>query len=203
MAGKTKNSVGRSAFAKEFLVMVRERFPKAEAEDIIATANEISDGYINEHKGAFGSAVKVSYPFAGVYRALCKYVSPDEALKEMMDYAPVIGEKMRKKYWRFTSIPGIPSLIWANFEKIMEIAGSEKAGYKSRPLGKNGNTAGLDILSCPVVNALREIGYPEVAPVMCAIDQVYSTGYRGIAFKRTCSLAEGDEFCDYRYTRIR
>lgn len=72
-----------------------------------------------------------------------------------------------KKYWRFTSIPGIPSLIWANFEKIMEI------------------------------------GYPEAAPVMCAIDQVYSTGYRGIAFKRTCSLAEGDEFCDYRYTRIR
>ena len=48
-----------------------------------------------------------------------------------------------------------------------------------------------------------EIGYPEAAPVMCAIDQVYSTGYRGIAFKRTCSLAEGDEFCDYRYTRIR
>lgn len=105
------------------------------------------------------------------------------------------------KYWRFTSIPGIPTLIWANFEKIMKVAGSEKAGYKSVLYGKKGNEAGLDILSCPVVDALKEIGMPEVAPVMCAIDQVYSTGYRGIRFKRTKSVAEGDDCCDYRYYR--
>ena len=65
----------------------------------------------------------------------------------------------------------------------------------------SGNEAGLDILSCPVVDALKEIGMPEVAPVMCAIDQVYSTGYRGIRFKRTKSVAEGDDCCDYRYYR--
>ena len=197
------NSVDKSAYAKEFLVMVKEKFGKAEAEDICRLANQYSDEYVNAHPGAYGSAIKVSYPFAGIYRALQRYVSKEVALQMMKDYAPQIGEKMRQKFWRFTSIPGMPSLIWANFEKIMKVAGSEKAGYKSRPLGKNGNTAGLDILSCPVVNALREIGYPEVAPVMCAIDQVYSTGYRGIAFKRTCSLAEGDDLCDYRYTRIR
>ena len=119
----------------------------------------------------------------------------------MKDYAPQIGEKQRRKYWKFTSIPGIPTLIWANFEKIMKEAGSEKAGYRSKLYGKKGNEAGLDILSCPVVDALKDIGMPEVAPVMCAIDQVYSTGYRGIRFKRTKSVAEGDDCCDYRLNK--
>lgn len=198
-----KDSVSKSSFAKEFLVMVKESFDKETAEDICTLANIYSDEYINAHPKAYGSAIKVSYPFAGVYKALGKYISREEALQMMKDYAPKIGEKMRQKYWRFTSIPGMPSLIWMNFGKIMEIAGSEKAGYQSRMLGVNGNEAGLDILSCPVVNALAEIGMPEVAPVMCAIDQVYSTGYRGIQFKRTKSVAEGDDCCDYRYTRIR
>ncbi len=155
--------------------MIRDNFDVAVATDICRLANEYSDNYINTHPNAYGSAIKVSYPFAGVYKALQKYVSKEEALQMMKDYAPQIGEKQRGKYWRFTSIPGIPTLIWANFEKIMKVAGSEKAGYRSVLYGKKGNEAGLDILSCPVVDALKEIGMPEVAPVMCAIDQVYST----------------------------
>jgi hypothetical protein len=198
-----KNTVNKNAFAKEFLTMARATFSKPVADDICVLANKYSDEYVNAHPDAYGSALKVSYPFAGVYRALQKYVSREEALKMMMDYAPVIGEKARKTYWRFTSIPGVPSLIWANFEKIMKIAGGEKAGYKSRIYGVNGDLAGMDVLSCPVVNALAEIGMPEVAPVMCAIDQVYSTGYRGIMFRRTKSVAEGDDCCDYRYVRVR
>ena len=35
----------------------------------------------------------LSYPFAGVYKALQKYVSKEEALQMMKDYAPQIGEK--------------------------------------------------------------------------------------------------------------
>ena len=146
------------------------------AEEICRKANEYSDEYTNAHPDAYGSALKVSYPFAGVYKALQEYVSKEEALQMMRDYAPVIGEKARKTYWRFTSIPGMPSLLWNNFVKIMSSAASEKKGYKSRMLGVNGNHAGLDILSCPVVNGLVEIGMPEVAPVMCAIDQVYGNG---------------------------
>ena len=198
-----RNTVNKSPYGKEFLVMVRNRFCKEIAGEICKMANMYSDEYIKAHPNAYGSAIKVSYPFAGVYKALQEYVSKEEALQMMMGYAPVIGEKARKKYWRFTSIPGVPSLLWANFVKIMTSAASEKKGYKSRMLGVNGNQAGLDILSCPVVNALVEIGMPEVAPVMCAIDQVYGNGYRGIQFKRTKSVAEGGDCCDYRYTRVR
>jgi len=198
-----KNTVNKSPYGKEFLVMIRNRFSREIAEEICRKANMYSDEYIKANPDAYGSAIKVSYPFAGVYKALREYVTAEEALRMMMDYAPVIGEKARKKYWRFTSIPGVTSLLWSNFVKIMTVAASEKKGYKSRMLGVNGNHAGLDILSCPVVNALVEIGMPEVAPVMCAIDQVYGNGYRGIQFKRTKSVAEGDDCCDYRYTRVK
>ena len=198
-----KNTVNKNAFAKEFLVMVKGRFSSEAADEICKLANRYSDEYSNAHPDAYGSALKVSYPFAGIYKALQKYVSKEEALQMMMSYAPVIGEKQRKKYWRFTSVPGIPSLLWANFGKIMKVAGGEKAGYKSKIYGVSGNLAGMDVLSCPVVNALVEIGMPEVAPVMCAIDQVYSTGYRGIKFSRTKSVAEGDDCCDYRYMRVK
>lgn len=58
-------------------------------------------------------------------------------------------------------------------------------------------------MACPVVDALAEMGMPEVAPVMCAIDQIYSQGYRGIKFRRTKSVAEGDDCCDYRYMRVK
>ena len=97
-----QNTVNKNKYAKEFLVMVREHFSGDVAEDICRMANKYSDEYTNAHPDAYPSAVKVSYPFAGVYKALQKYVSKEEALQMMMDYAPVIGEKQRKAYWRFT-----------------------------------------------------------------------------------------------------
>ena len=39
--------------------------------------------YIYIYPNAYGSAIKVSYPFAGVYKALQKYVSKEEALQMM------------------------------------------------------------------------------------------------------------------------
>ena len=69
----------------------------AVATDICRLANEYSDDYIKTHPNAYGSAIKVSYPFAGVYKALQKYVSKEEALQMMKDYAPQIGEKQHRK----------------------------------------------------------------------------------------------------------
>ncbi|MBR1568168.1 MAG: L-2-amino-thiazoline-4-carboxylic acid hydrolase [Lachnospiraceae bacterium] len=197
-----KYPLNYNIYTKEFRVMIEEHFTKQEAEAIWKDANRQFVKMKKEHPDAYTSAVKVSYPFAGIYMALNKYMPKEEALAMMMEYAPRIGEKIRKIYWRFTSIPGVSTLIWKNFDKIMKSAGSEKEGYKSKLYGVKGDKAALDILSCPVVNALAEIGMPEVAPVMCAIDQVYSKGYRGIKFRRTKSVAEGDDCCDYRYKRV-
>ena len=78
-----KNSVNKSVYSKGFLAMIRDNFDVAVATDICRLANEYSDDYINTHPNAYGSAIKVSYPFAGVYKALQKYVSKEEALQMM------------------------------------------------------------------------------------------------------------------------
>ena len=78
-----KNSVNKSVYSKGFLAMIRDNFDVAVATDICRLANEYSDDYIKTHPNAYGSAIKVSYPFAGVYKALQKYVSKEEALQMM------------------------------------------------------------------------------------------------------------------------
>ena len=37
------------------------------------------------------------YPIAGMYKALQNYITADEAKKIMLEYAPTIGNKLRKK----------------------------------------------------------------------------------------------------------
>jgi len=49
-----KNSVNKSAFAKEFLTMVKNTFSDEEAKDICMLANKYSDEFLNAHPDAEG-----------------------------------------------------------------------------------------------------------------------------------------------------
>lgn len=141
------------------------------------------------------------YPIAGIYKALQDYVSIDEAKRIMIDYAPTIGNKLRKIIFFGTSFPGVSNYLWKNIESIMHKAGSEAKGYKSRVYGKKGDLAAMDVLECPLHEAFKIIGVPEITSVVCAMDLVYSTGYKGIEFSRTKALGYGDAYCDYRYRK--
>lgn len=142
------------------------------------------------------------YPVGAVYLALQKIISKEKARKIMISYAPVIGEKIRRIVLFVTGFPGVSQLMWNNIESIMKRSGSEKKGYKSRIYGKKGRTAAMDILRCPVHDAFVQLGMGEITAVICAMDLIYSTGYKGIGFKRTMSVANGDPCCDYRYTKL-
>jgi hypothetical protein len=37
--------------------------------------------------------------------------------------------------------------------------------------------------------------------MICCMDKEYMNGFRGVGYKRTKSVAEGDDCCDYRLTR--
>lgn len=141
------------------------------------------------------------YPTAAVYRALQKITAKDKARKIMLAYAPVIGEKLRKILLCITGLPGVSELAWKNIEGIMRSAGSEKKGYKSIFYGKSGNTSAMDIIICPIHEEFKKMGMGEITAVICAMDLIYSTGYKGIEFRRTMSVANGEPCCDYRYTR--
>jgi hypothetical protein len=66
----------------------------------------------------------------------------------------------------------------------------------------NGETFdwGADYVECGIVKFLHSQGADELAPYLCLVD--YATfGALGIGFKRTQTLAEGGEKCDFRFQK--
>jgi hypothetical protein len=59
---------------------------------------------------------------------------------------------------------------------------------------------GVNVTRCGIVNYLVNQGVPELAPIMCRGD-FHITKYlpRRVEFKRTQVIAEGGEYCDFRY----
>lgn len=59
---------------------------------------------------------------------------------------------------------------------------------------------GMDVTRCGIVDYLVKQSAPELAPILCRGDfQITKYLPRGIEFKRTRVIAEGGEYCDFRY----
>ena len=56
----------------------------------------------------------------------------------------------------------------------------------------------MDVKSCPLYDKACELGTPEAVQMICCMDKEYMNGFRGVKYKRTKSVAEGDDCCDYR-----
>ena len=59
---------------------------------------------------------------------------------------------------------------------------------------------GIDYVECAVWSFLQAQGAPELAPYICALDQIYSEAF-GWGLARTTTLAEGGGRCDFRFRR--
>jgi hypothetical protein len=59
---------------------------------------------------------------------------------------------------------------------------------------------GVDYHECAVWTFLKSQGAPELAPYVCALDQLYSEAF-GWGLMRTTTLAEGGSLCDFRFKR--
>jgi hypothetical protein len=195
-----KNILDRNSYFGKFKDVVLAKFGE-EGNEIWKQAGEISARLLSENKNAVKDAKTVAYPMAGIYLALQKKVSKEEARKLMMDYAPSAGEAAKQRMAKLTGFPGLPKLIWLNREAIMKSAGSEKKGYRSKIIEVSKESVTMHVYSCPIHETLKELGMEEIAPVMCAIDKISTTGIRGVCYHRTKAVAEGDEYCDYYITR--
>ena len=59
---------------------------------------------------------------------------------------------------------------------------------------------GMDYTRCGICALCRDEGCPELARYMCRLD-FQLADIIGIHLERTGTLAEGDDVCDFRYTR--
>lgn len=70
------------------------------------------------------------FPVVSIYRAVEKY-DPGEALGMTRTFGTKTGLKLKKKFRRLTALPGIPTLMWKNMDKI---AAKMSDGYEVKNL---------------------------------------------------------------------
>ena len=57
------------------------------------------------------------FPVVSIYRAVEKY-APGEVLETTRAFGTKTGLQLKKKFERITALPGIPTLMWKNMDKI-------------------------------------------------------------------------------------
>jgi len=138
------------------------------------------------------------FPAVSIYRAIENY-APGEALEVTRAFGTKTGLRLKKLFRRITALPGIPTLMWKNMDKI---SAKMSAGYELKNLEVTENKCFMDVTGCPLYDKAKELGTPEAIQMICCMDKEYMNGFRGIDYKRTKSVAEGDDCCDYRMTRV-
>ena len=137
------------------------------------------------------------FPVVSIYRAVEKY-APGEALGMTRTFGTQTGLKLKKKFRMLTALPGIPTLMWKNMDKI---AAKMSDGYEVKNLRVDKDRCFMDITGCPLFDRAKALGTPEAVQMICCMDKEYMNGFRGVGYKRTKSVAEGDDCCDYRLTK--
>lgn len=150
----------------------------------------MSDSCYKNHKGAFG------IPAAVLYRALRK--NGKDADRIMQKYGDLKGMQRAKALRKLTYIPFFEDIAWCFFSKILDIASSEKKGYKRHIVSTPPTMYGVDITSCPMHEVCKELGEENAVLCICHMDKNMAKGYRKLDFRRQTAIPEGAEYCEYR-----
>ncbi len=191
-----KNYLHKKAF-KNIKKDLADRYGQNKASDIWKYAESEYLGLERAEPNADKTSRSYVFPAVAIYRAIEHYAS-GEALEIMRSYGTKNGIKLKRLFGRITSLPGMPSLMWKNMDKI---AAKLSDGYEVENLRVEEDKCFLDVISCPLYDKAKELGSPEAVQMICCMDKEYMKGFRGVAYERTKSVAEGDDCCDYRLTK--
>lgn len=192
-ADKLRRSIVFRGFRK---ALVR-RFGEEQGAALWQDANRRLAALSAAHPDLPRDARMMILPAAALYTAL-QPVAPEEALPLLIAYGTAMGEKISRVIHAVTCIPGVPTLLWRNMPALMRKMSAPEMGYSRHIVSETAELVGVDILSCPLHDAAVDVGLPEVACIVCAMDKAYMTGFRHIRYTRTTSVAEGGDCCDYR-----
>lgn len=188
-----KHFLDKSIF-KGFRKDLAEKYGDAKATEIWNYAKEEYTSLIEMDKNADKQNKTFVFPVVALYRAVDHFV-PEEALEVTRAYGTKTGLRFQKMFRKITALPGIPTLMWKNMDKI---AAKMSDGYEVKDCQVDKEKCYMDISGCPLYDKAKALGTPEAVQMICCMDKEYMKGFRGIDYTRTKSVAEGDECCDYR-----
>ena len=191
------DKLSKSLIFKGFRKVLSAEFGEDKASQTWQEANGHLLELERKHPDITGDDRMMILPSAALYLALRSH-APEKALPLMRAYGTKMGEKIAGIIHGITSIPGVSRLIWKNAPRLMRNSSSPEKGYTRRIVSETSELVGVDILSCPLHDAAVQIGVPEAALMICAMDKAYMTGFKHIRYTRTTSVAEGAQCCDYR-----
>lgn len=187
----------KSFIFRKCKLVLNEKYGIDMSKAIWSKANAELEHLLQENKH-FGSDEKMMVlPLCALYISMEK-LEIDDAIDFLKEYGVRTGEDISKMIYKITSLPGLSRLLWKNMPKLMRVTSSPKKGYERRIVSETTELVGVDILHCPLCEAAKELGTPEIAEVICLIDRGQMTGFRYIEYTRTKALGNGDDFCDYR-----
>ncbi len=191
------NTLKKSFVFKRFYLELVEKYGTARAKDIWNYAENEFLGLRIAEPSADKASVSYVFPAVALYRSV-EHFYPGEALSVTRDFGTKMGLRLQRVFRKVTALPGIPSVIW---KKMDCIAAKMSDGYEIKNLEVTEEKCFMDVVSCPLYDKALELGTPEAVQMICCMDKEYMNGFRGVNYKRTKSVAEGDDCCDYRLTK--
>lgn len=189
--------LGRSLVYRGFHRDLTARFGREQAALIWQEANAVFLRLQKEHPNLDADSRMMILPAAALCTALSVH-APQDALPLLTAYGTRVGQKLAGFIHAFTSLPGVPELLWRHMPRLMRTMSSPEKGYTRRIVSETSSLVGVDILSCPLHEAAKRMGVPQAALPVCAMDKACMCGFRRIRYTRSTSVAEGHTCCDYR-----
>ncbi len=189
-----KKKLDKSIIFRRFRDDLKEKYGAVKSTDMWVYANAEYQRLIDAEPNADKIGCEYVFPCVALYRAIEKY-APREALLVTRSFGTKTGIRMKKIFRKATAFPGVPAFMWKNMDMI---SAKLSSGYEIDNLSVDKTHCNMDVKSCPLYDKACELGTPEAVQMICCMDKEYMTGFRGVDYKRTKSVAEGDDCCDYR-----
>lgn len=171
-----------------------KKYGKARAGRIWENANRKNAIFENDNQAVDKTTAQMIFPAVAIYQAI-EEEAPGDALDITRAYGKKVGLSVKKIFERITALPGVPTLVWKNMDKL---ARKMSEGYEVENVHITDTYCNMDVTGCPLYDMAKQLGTPEAAQMVCCMDKEYMTGIRGLDYSRTKSVAEGDDCCDYR-----
>ena len=140
------------------------------------------------------------------YRALLSEFSFDrdkalDVLRQMTNF------KVRKKFEN----PGpVMSFIFPRVSRCVILRKLTLARFKYRDekygwdavFPESDAYIAVDMTRCGLADWFRDQGAPEIAPIACEGDFIWTELLTGLKFNRTKTIANGDDICDFRFVKV-
>lgn len=133
---------------------------------------------------------------AAIYFAL-KTVTPDKAMGLIEGGMAAYAKNAARTYQRMVRFPFGKTIFMKGFAKGVKTAFGEKAGFKQSIHTADRKILRFDVLKCPYVKYLTELGCAEITHLFCENDIYCYGSLDGIAFERSQTLGTGGERCDF------